>query len=90
MPDLYTSGVPPEEVVLFIASSVRIVQNLKAVGVELNNDEPEYIQAYRWMCANRGMAMGEGRRVNLCRFGGLPRAIVNHVDQWAMDCFERS
>ena len=58
--------------------------------MEFNDDEPEYIQAYRWMCANRGMAMGEGRRVNLCRFGGLPHAIVNHVDQWDMDSFERS
>ena len=34
--------------------------------------------------------MAEGRRTNLCRFGGLPHAIVKHVDQWDIDCFERS
>ena len=44
---LYESGVALEEVVLFMASSARIVQNLKAMGVEFNDDEPEYSQAWK-------------------------------------------
>ena len=82
--------MPPEEVVLFMSSSGPIAEMFKEIGVEFNDDEDEHAQAYKWMCENRLMAMADGRRTNLCRFGGLAHAIRKHVDYLHIDTLERS
>ena len=87
---LYESGIPPEEVVLFMAGSERIAENSKATGHEFSDQEDEHVQAWRLLCANRRMTVADGRRTNLCRFGGLPHAIMTHVGSWHIDSFERN
>ena len=90
MSSVYRSDVLPEDVPLFVAHSERIIENLRTTGVVFDNNKCLLRQAWDWFRVNRCESLASGRRTSTCRFMGLPCAIIDHVNHWGLDLFERT
>ena len=89
MTKLYTSGIKGMDLPLYAAFASEIIDELEDLGVVFDGPEPKEEQAFEWMCSNRGVALGEGRRINTCRFLGLPHGITTHISSWHIDLSDR-